>query len=64
MRNALLTEVFLPTLDGLVTRLRHALKALHKARDEILVVALAAGPPEYVGTVLGVSALYHAELVA
>ena len=52
MRIALVTEVFLPAVDGVVTRLRHTLEQLQEAGDEILVVAPAGGPPEYAGAVI------------
>jgi hypothetical protein len=51
MRIALVTEVFLPAVDGVVTRLRHTLEQ-QEADDEILVVAPAGGPPEYAGAVI------------
>jgi glycosyltransferase involved in cell wall biosynthesis len=49
MRIALITEVFLPAVDGVVTRLRHTLEELRKAGDEVLVIAPAGGPPDYAG---------------
>jgi hypothetical protein len=52
MRIALVTEVFLPAVDGVVTRLRHTLEQLQAAGDEILVVAPAGGPAEYAGAVV------------
>ena len=52
MRIALVTEVFLPAVDGVVTRLRHTLEQMQAAGDEILVVAPAGGPPEYAGAVI------------
>ena len=49
MRIALITEVFLPAVDGVVTRLRHTLEELRRAGEEVLVVAPAGGPPDYAG---------------
>lgn len=49
MRIAIVTEVFLPAVDGVVTRLRHTISELSKAGDEVLVAAPAGGPAEYGG---------------
>jgi glycosyltransferase involved in cell wall biosynthesis len=49
MRVAFVTEVFLPAVDGVVTRLRHTLEELSRAGDQVLVLAPAGGPPEYAG---------------
>lgn len=49
MRIAVVTEVFLPAVDGVVTRLRRTLEELARAGDELLVVAPAGGPPSYAG---------------
>jgi glycosyltransferase involved in cell wall biosynthesis len=49
MRIALVTEVFLPAVDGVVTRLCHTLAALREAGDEVLVVAPGGGPARYAG---------------
>jgi len=52
MRIALVTEVFLPAIDGVVTRLRHTLEELHEAGDAVLVIAPAGGPRDYAGAVI------------
>jgi glycosyltransferase involved in cell wall biosynthesis len=49
MRIAFVTEVFLPAVDGVVTRLRHTLEELERAGDEVLVLAPAGGPSNYAG---------------
>jgi glycosyltransferase involved in cell wall biosynthesis len=49
MRIAIVTEVFLPAVDGVVTRLRHTISELANAGDEVLVAAPAGGPAEYGG---------------
>jgi glycosyltransferase involved in cell wall biosynthesis len=58
MRIAFVTEVFLPAVDGVVTRLRRTLEELRRHGDEILVIAPAGGPPSYAGAkVAGVPGL-------
>jgi glycosyltransferase involved in cell wall biosynthesis len=58
MRIALVSEVFLPAVDGVVTRLRRTLEELAGAGDEVLMVAPAGGPDSYAGVpVLGVRGL-------
>lgn len=47
MRIALVTEVFLPAVDGVVTRLRRTLDELDQFDDEVLLVAPAGGPHSY-----------------
>ncbi len=51
MRIALLTETFLPRVDGMVTRLTHTVAALIEAGDDVLVVAPRARglPRDYCG---------------
>jgi glycosyltransferase involved in cell wall biosynthesis len=49
MRIAIVTEVFLPAVDGVVTRLRHTISGLSSAGDQVLVAAPAGGPAEYGG---------------
>ncbi len=50
MRVAIFTETFLPSTDGVVTRLRHTLEELERAGDEVIVFAPAlGGPNEYAG---------------
>lgn len=39
MRIALFTETFLPHTDGIVTRLTHTIQELHRAGDNVLIVA-------------------------
>jgi glycosyltransferase involved in cell wall biosynthesis len=58
LRIALVTEVFLPAVDGVVTRLRRTLEELDQFDDEILLVAPAGGPHSYAGArVVGVPGL-------
>ncbi len=58
MRIALVTEVFLPAVDGVVTRLRRTVEELGRHGDEVLVVAPSGGPRSYAGaTVVGVPGL-------
>jgi glycosyltransferase involved in cell wall biosynthesis len=58
VRIALVSEVFLPAVDGVVTRLRRTLEELSAAGDEVLMVAPAGGPDSYAGVpVLGVQGL-------
>ena len=52
MRIAFFTETFLPATDGVVTRLRHTIEELRRARDEVLVFAPRypnGGPDSYAG---------------
>jgi glycosyltransferase involved in cell wall biosynthesis len=49
MRIAFVTEVFLPAVDGVVTRLRHTLEELERVGDQVLVLAPAGGPSSYAG---------------
>ena len=49
MRIAVVTEVFMPAVDGVVTRLRRTLEELQRAGDEVLVVAPEGGPAAYAG---------------
>jgi glycosyltransferase involved in cell wall biosynthesis len=58
MRIALVTEVFLPAVDGVVTRLRRTLEELQRYGDQVLVIAPAGGPRSYSGaTIVGVPGL-------
>ncbi|MHB1467929.1 MAG: glycosyltransferase family 4 protein [Solirubrobacteraceae bacterium] len=58
MRVALVTEVFLPAVDGVVTRLTQTLEHQTRRGDEVLVLAPAGCPPRYAGaSVLGMRAL-------
>ncbi len=58
MRIALVSEVFLPAVDGVVTRLRRTLEELPGSGDEVLMIAPAGGPDSYAGVpVLGVRGL-------
>lgn len=49
MRIAIVTEVFMPAVDGVVTRLQRTLEELQRAGDEVLVVAPEGGPACYAG---------------
>lgn len=49
MRVALFTEVFLPKIDGIVTRLKNTVAELQKQGDEVLIFAPGDGPDEYCG---------------
>lgn len=58
MRVAIVTEVFMPAVDGVVTRLRRTLEELERAGDEVLVIAPEGGPPAYAGArVIGLPTL-------
>jgi glycosyltransferase involved in cell wall biosynthesis len=58
MRIALVTEVFLPAVDGVVTRLCRTLEELRHYSDEVLVIAPGGGPKSYSGaTIVGVPGL-------
>jgi glycosyltransferase involved in cell wall biosynthesis len=58
MRIAFVSEVFLPAVDGVVTRLRRTLEELHRSGDEVMVIAPAGGPPSYAqATVVGMRPL-------
>lgn len=55
MRIAIVTEVFMPAVDGVVTRLRRTLEELQRAGDDVVLVAPAGGPDSYAGVpVVGV----------
>ncbi len=47
MRIAVVTEVFLAAVDGVVTRLRRTLEQLARVGDEVLVVAPVGGRSSY-----------------
>ena len=56
MRIALLTETFLPKVDGIVTRLIHTVEHLQRNGDQVLVISPEGGITEYKGAkVYGVS---------
>jgi glycosyltransferase involved in cell wall biosynthesis len=58
MRVAIVSEVFYPAIDGVVTRLTRTIEQLGAAGDDVIVVAPAGGPSEYAGApVVGVRAL-------
>jgi glycosyltransferase involved in cell wall biosynthesis len=58
VRIAVVSEVFLPAVDGVVTRLRRTLEELPRCGDEVLMIAPAGGPESYAGVpVLGVRGL-------
>jgi hypothetical protein len=50
MRVAIVTEVFMPAVDGVVTRLRRTLEELERAGDDVLLVAPDGAPATYAGT--------------
>lgn len=55
MRIAIVSEVFLPAVDGVVTRLQRTLEELARAGDDVLMIAPAGGPDSYAGVpVVGV----------
>lgn len=52
MRIAIFTETFLPSTDGVVTRLKHTLEELNRRGDEVQVIAPRypeGNPPSYAG---------------
>ena len=49
MRIALLTETFLPKVDGIVTRLIHTVEHLQRNGDQVLVISPEGGITEYKG---------------
>ncbi|WP_373480485.1 glycosyltransferase [Geminocystis sp.] len=49
MRIALFTETFLPKVDGIVTRLKHAVEHLQKQGNEVLIFSPEGGLKEYKG---------------
>jgi hypothetical protein len=49
MRIALVTEVFLPAVDGVVTRMRRILEDLERRGDDVLLIAPAGEPSSYAG---------------
>ncbi|HET9720259.1 MAG TPA: glycosyltransferase family 1 protein [Solirubrobacteraceae bacterium] len=58
MRVAFVSEVFLPAIDGVVTRLTRTLEELGRAGDEVVMIAPAGGPSSYAGAeVLGVRSM-------
>jgi len=58
LRIAIVSEVFLPAIDGVVTRLMRTLEELHGFGDEVLLVAPAGGPAQYGGAeVVGMPAV-------
>lgn len=58
MRVAIVSEVFAPAIDGVVTRLARTIEQLGAAGDDVVLVAPAGGPSEYAGApVIGVRAL-------
>jgi glycosyltransferase involved in cell wall biosynthesis len=55
VRVAIVSEVFLPAIDGVVTRLTRTLEELGRAGDDVVMIAPAGGPPSYAGAeVLGI----------
>ncbi len=49
MRIAIITEVFVPKIDGITNRLRHTIKCLRKMGHEVLVIAPDTAVSEYHG---------------
>jgi hypothetical protein len=49
VRIAIVSEVFLPAVDGVVTRLCRTLEEQQRLGDEVMVCAPAGGPPSYAG---------------
>jgi glycosyltransferase involved in cell wall biosynthesis len=58
LRVAFVSEVFLPAIDGVVTRLTRTLEELERAGEDVLMIAPAGGPPSYAGAqVLGIPSM-------
>lgn len=58
MRVAFVSEVFLPAIDGVVTRLTRTVEELGRVGDDVLMIAPAGGPSNYAGAeVLGMRSL-------
>jgi glycosyltransferase involved in cell wall biosynthesis len=58
MRIALVSEVSLSAVDGVVTRLKRTLEELQRAGDEVILIAPAGGPSSYAGApVIGIRPL-------
>ncbi|MBM7552593.1 glycosyltransferase [Thalassobacillus pellis] len=52
MKIAIITETFLPSTDGVVTRLKEAIKFLRKENNEVIVIAPDLGVKEYEGAIV------------
>ncbi len=52
MKIAIITETFLPSIDGVVTRLKEAIKYLRKQNHEVIVIAPDLGVKEYEGAII------------
>ncbi|SEB13803.1 Glycosyltransferase involved in cell wall bisynthesis [Thalassobacillus cyri] len=52
MKIAIITETFLPSTDGVVTRLKEAIKHLQKENNEVIVIAPDLGVKEYEGAIV------------
>ncbi|UOQ93463.1 glycosyltransferase family 1 protein [Halobacillus shinanisalinarum] len=52
MKIAIITETFLPSTDGVVTRLKEAIKYLRKQDHEVIVIAPDLGVTEYEGAIV------------
>lgn len=52
MKIAIITETFLPSTDGVVTRLKEAIKYLRKQQHEVVVIAPDLGVTEYEGAIV------------
>ncbi len=58
MQVAFVSEVFLPAVDGVVTRLTRPVEELARAGDEVLMIAPTGGQSSYAGApVLGIAEL-------
>jgi glycosyltransferase involved in cell wall biosynthesis len=58
LRVAFVSEVFLPAIDGVVTRLTRTLEELERAGDDVVMIAPVGGPPSYAGAqVLGIPSM-------
>jgi hypothetical protein len=49
MRIAMMTEPFLPKVDGIVTMLTKTVECLRRRGDEVLIFAPSGGPSELYG---------------
>lgn len=52
MKIAIITETFLPSTDGVVTRLKEAIKYLINQEHEVIVIAPDLGVTEYEGAIV------------
>lgn len=52
MKIAIITETFLPSTDGVVTRLKEAIKYLQSQEHQVVVIAPDLGVKEYEGAIV------------